>query len=116
MNERIFTLNTDVCFSDEESVVTEIVTNENSSIAVWGVRPGQKVEAHFHPAGQDTWVMLQGKLTYHLGNGEKRTLSPGQLALAQPSQVHAAVNEGTEEAVFVSIYSAPEIGYVKASP
>ncbi|MCL1466478.1 cupin domain-containing protein [Argonema galeatum] len=116
MNERIFTLNTHVRFSDKRSVVTEIVSNENSSIAVWGVRPGQKVEAHFHPDGQDTWVMLQGNLTYHLGNSENRTLSPGELALAEQGQVHGAINEGTEDAVFVSIYSAPKIGYVKASP
>ena len=115
LNDRIFTLTTSARFSDKRSVVTEIATTENSSIAVWGVRPGQEVAAHSHPDGQDTWVMLQGTLTYYLGDGQRRTLSSGQIALADQDQVHGAVNEGTEDAVFVSIYSAPKIGYAKAS-
>jgi quercetin dioxygenase-like cupin family protein len=42
-------------------------------------------------------------------------LSAGQFAIADQNQVHGAVNEGTEDSVFVSIYSAPKIGYAKAS-
>jgi len=116
MNERIFALESHVRFSDKAATVTEIVITENSSIAIWGVRPGQKVQVHSHPDGQDTWVMLRGVLTYNLGNGESQTLKAGEIALADKSQVHGAVNQGTEDAVFISIYSAPKIGYAKASP
>ncbi|MBW4577353.1 MAG: cupin domain-containing protein [Aphanothece sp. CMT-3BRIN-NPC111] len=116
MNERIFALEAHVRFSNQEATVTEIVITENSSIAVWGVQPGQMVQAHYHPDGQDTWVMLRGTLTYSLGNGQSQTLGVGQIALADKTFIHGAVNEGTENAVFVSIYSAPQIGYVKALP
>jgi len=116
MNERIFTVEDHVRFSDEKAVVTEIITTTSSSIAVWGVRPGQEVEAHFHPDGQDTWIMLRGTLTYYLGGGQKRTLSTGQVDVADRGEVHGAINEGNEDAVFLSIYSAPKIGYVKTSP
>ena len=116
MNERIFALETYASFSDEKAVVTEVVITTNSSIAVWGVRPGQEVQAHAHPNGQDTWFMLRGTLTYYLGNGQRQTLTAGQFAIADQGQVHGAINEGEEDSVFVSIYSAPEIGYVKASP
>jgi quercetin dioxygenase-like cupin family protein len=115
MNERIFALEAYACFSDEKAVVTEVVITQNSSIAVWAVRSGQEVEAHFHPDGQDTWFMLRGTLTYYLGNGQRQTLSAGQFAIADQGQVHGAINEGTEDSVFVSIYSAPKIGYAKAS-
>ena len=115
MNTRIFKLEAFVCFSDEKSVVTEVVKTQNSSIAVWGVRPGQVVEAHVHPDGQDTWFMQRGTLTYYLGNGQSQTLSAGQFAIADQGQVHGAINEGTEDAIFVSIYSAPDIGYAKAT-
>jgi quercetin dioxygenase-like cupin family protein len=116
MYERIFDLQAYAHFSDQSAKVTEVVITDNSSIAVWAIQPGQKVEAHLHPSGQDTWVMLKGTLTYYLGNGERQTLSVGQCALANQSQIHGAVNEGTENAVFVSIYSAPKIGYAKALP
>lgn len=116
MNERLFFLKDYAYFSPEQSVVTEMVITENSSIAVWGVKPGQTVEAHFHPDGQDTWIVLQGSLTYYLGDGQSKTLKTGQLAIATPQQIHGAINEGMEDVIFVSIYSAPKIGYVKATP
>lgn len=116
MNARIFTLETYVSFSDRAATVTEIIQTENSSIAIWGVKPGQIVQAHCHPDGQDTWVMLRGTLTYYLGNGQSQILNAGQVAIAEKNQIHGALNEGTEDAVFVSIYSAPQIGYKKASP
>jgi len=103
-----------VQFSDEKATVVELVVTGHSSIAVWGVRPGQEVRAHTHPDGQDTWVMLRGELTYYLGDGRKQTIRSGQLDVAEPDQVHGACNEGTEDAVFLSIYSAPKLGWEAA--
>ncbi len=114
-DRRTFTVEDYVRFSDERAVVTEIIVTEHSSIAVWGVRPGQEVQAHTHPGGQDTWVMLRGELTYYLGDGRKQTIRAGQIDVADRNQVHGARNDGTEDAVFLSIYSAPDIGWVKAA-
>jgi len=41
-------------------------------------------------------------------------LNTGEIAIADKTQVHGAVNNSSEDAVFVSIYSAPQIGYEKA--
>jgi quercetin dioxygenase-like cupin family protein len=105
-----------VRFSDEKATVTEISITEHSSIAVWGVRPGQEVPAHIHPDGQDTWIMLRGSLSYYLGNGERATIRAGQVDVATHHQVHGALNDGGEDAVFLSIYSAPKLGWEKAMP
>lgn len=103
-----------VKFSDTKATVTEIAITEHSSIAVWGVRPGQEVPAHIHPDGQDTWVMIRGELTYWLGGGQRKTIRAGQIDVADHHQVHGAVNESAEDAIFVSIYSAPKLGWEKA--
>ena len=116
MKARIFALEAHVRFSDRVATVTEIIESENSSIAIWGVKPGQIVQAHCHPDGQDTWVMIRGTLTYYLGNNQSQILNAGEVAIAEKNQIHGAVNDNTEDAVFVSIYSAPKIGYEKASP
>jgi quercetin dioxygenase-like cupin family protein len=116
MKDRIFALEACVRFSDIAATVTEIIQTENASIAIWGVKPGQVVEAHFHPDGQDTWVMLRGTLTYYLGNGQSQGLNAGQVAIAEKNQIHGAVNDNSEDAVFISIYSAPQIGYEQALP
>ena len=83
MKDRILALEAYVRFSDKVAKVTQIIETENSSIAIWGVKPGQIVQAHFHPDGQDTWVMLPGTLTYYLGNGESQSLNAGQVAIAE---------------------------------
>jgi len=55
-------------------------------------------------------------LTYYLGNGESQSLNVGQVAIAEKNQIHGAVNDNSEDAVFIFIYSAPQIGYEQASP
>ena len=116
MSKRALDPETLVRFSDEKATVTEISITEHSSIAVWGVRPGQEVPAHIHPDGQDTWVMLRGSLSYYLGNGQRATIRAGQVDVAEHHQVHGAINDGGEDAVFLSIYSAPKLGWEKATP
>ncbi len=116
MSDRIFNAEQLARFSDEKATVTEIVITPHSSIAVWGVRPGQEVPAHTHPDGQDTWVMLRGELAYYLGNGRRRTIRAGEIDVASPNEVHGAINESSADAVFLSIYNAPTLGWQKATP
>jgi quercetin dioxygenase-like cupin family protein len=116
MDERIFSLKAFAVFSPDRASITEVVITTHASIAVWGVKSGQTVAAHWHPEGQDTWVMLEGSLTYFLGNGRRQTLSEGQVAIATPGQIHGAINESEADAIFVSIYSAPQIGFMPATP
>jgi quercetin dioxygenase-like cupin family protein len=114
MTQRTFDPAALVKFSDAKATVTEIALTEHSSIAVWGVKPGQEVPAHIHPDGQDTWVMISGELTYYLGDGERKTIRAGQIDVADHHQVHGAINKSPEDAVFISIYSAPKLGWEKA--
>lgn len=116
MNQRTFDPETLVKFSDTKATVTEIAVTQHSSIAVWGVRPGQEVPAHIHPDGQDTWLMLRGALTYYLGNGQRRVIRAGEIDVASPNEVHGAINESSTDAVFLSIYNAPKLGWEKATP
>ena len=116
MTHRTFNAESVVRFSDAKATVTEIAKTAHSSIAVWGVQPGQEVPAHFHPHGQDTWIMLRGELTYYLGSGRRAKISAGDVDVADRNAVHGAVNEGASDAVFLSIYNAPDIGWEKATP
>jgi quercetin dioxygenase-like cupin family protein len=115
-DQRTFDIERFVRFSDEKATVTEIIVTPHSSIAVWSVRPGQQVLAHTHPDGQDTWIMIRGELNYYLGNGHRKTIRAGQIDIAEQNQIHGAVNESNQDAVFLSIYSAPELGWEAAMP
>ncbi|WP_242017991.1 cupin domain-containing protein [Synechocystis sp. FACHB-383] len=102
-------------FSEQAATVTQVIETEDSSIAVWAVLPRQVVKPHSHPNGQDTWVMIKGTLTYYLGNSHSQILRQGSVAIAERNQVHGAINNGEENAIFVSIYSASDIGYQNES-
>ena len=114
LSERIFDVRDLVKFSDEKAKVTKITATENTIIFVWGVKPGQQVEAHTHPGGQDTWIMVQGELTYYLGNGKTKSIHAGQIDVASKNYVHGCMNEGKQDAIFVSIYSPRDIGFQPA--
>jgi quercetin dioxygenase-like cupin family protein len=114
LSERIFDLRNLVKFSDEKAKVTQVAATENTIIFVWGVKPGQEVEAHTHPGGQDTWIMMQGELTYYLGNGKTKRIHAGQIDVASKNNIHGGINEGSENAIFVSIYSPRDIGFQPA--
>jgi quercetin dioxygenase-like cupin family protein len=115
-DQRTFDIERSVRFSNEKATVTEIIVTPHSSIAVWGVKPGQQVPAHTHPDGQDTWIMIRGELTYYLGNSQRKTIRAGQIDIAEQNQVHGGINESNEDAVFLSIYSAPQLGWEAAIP
>ena len=116
MSQRTFNADQLVRFSDTKATVTELSITQFTSIAVWGVRPGQEVLAHTHLDGQDTWVMVRGELAYYLGGGQRRTIRAGDVDVADKDQVHGARNESKADAVFLSIYSAPKLGWEKAEP
>ena len=116
MSQRILQALEAVRFSPDKATVIELSVTNSASVAVWGVRPGQEVPAHTHPDGQDTWVMLRGELTYYLGRGERRVIRVGDVDVAAIGEVHGARNEGPEDAVFLSIYSAPKLGWQRAEP
>ena len=115
--KRILSPLEEVEFSDQKATSKEISLIETGKISVWGVLPGQEVEAHKHPNGQDTWVILQGNLTYYLqmGNGGKKTqkVSAGQVCIAPPDTIHGCLNESEEKAAFLSITSQKNVGFEK---
>jgi quercetin dioxygenase-like cupin family protein len=40
----------------------------------------------------------------------------GEIDVANPNEVHGAINESSGDAVFLSIYNAPKLGWQKATP
>jgi quercetin dioxygenase-like cupin family protein len=114
LSERIFDVRNLVRFSDEKAKVLQVTTTDNTIIFLLGLKSGQEVEAHTHPGGQDTWIMMQGELTYYLGNGKTKRIHTGQIDVASKNEIHGCINEGNEDAIFVSIYSPREIGFQPA--
>lgn len=101
-------------FQAGSSEPPRIVINESSNAAVvcWHVEPGQRIERHLHPTGQDTWVILSGQGEYYCDrSATSLPLNPGVVAIAPAGAIHGALNTGTTPLRFVSVVSPALSGF-----
>ncbi|ARJ68041.1 hypothetical protein WV31_05425 [Magnetospirillum sp. ME-1] len=87
-----------------------ISQTEHAVVTGWHVLPGQGLEPHRHPEGQDTWVVLAGEADYLMGGGKSRKIKTGDIAIATTGQVHGARNTGTSPFIFVSTVTPADAG------
>lgn len=91
------------------SVITE---SADAAVVAWYVQPGQRISAHVHPDGQDTWTILSGCGEYRVGNNEESVaIAQGDVLVAHRREVHGVLNTGQEPLVFVSIVSPAASGF-----
>ena len=97
---------------DIEPIRSVIVQSAEAAVVAWHVNPGQRIAAHVHPAGQDTWTVLSGTGIYQLDiEGGSQTITPGCVVVAPVGCVHGVYNGGPEPLVFISVVSPAEAGY-----
>jgi quercetin dioxygenase-like cupin family protein len=115
--ERVF--DSAAFFQTGEVEPPRIVITQSTEAAVvcWHVEPGQRIELHVHPSGQDTWVVLSGHGLYFLDQSSAPVaLHPGIVAVAPAGAVHGAVNTGSTPLRFVSVVSPALSGFEPVSP
>ena len=95
------------------SVITE---SQEAVVVAWHISPGQRIAAHVHPHGQDTWTILSGQGDYVLdATGACRAIRAGDVVLAHTGCVHGVHNTGTDPLRFISVVSPAQAGYELAS-
>lgn len=112
--ERIFSVPDHVHPSDGKPIRSVVLETGDSVIVVWHAHPGQEIEAHVHPHGQDTWTVVAGEAEYYLGNGMTTHVVTGDIAIAKPGQVHGAFNTGSVPFIFVSVVAPGNAGFALA--
>ena len=81
-------------------------------IVAWHVKPGQRISAHVHPEGQDTWTIISGRGEYQVAaTGESTPIVSGDVVVAHRGEVHGVYNNGSEPLVFVSVVSPAASGF-----
>ena len=91
------------------SVVTE---SPQAVVVAWQVNPGQRLAAHIHPHGQDTWTILSGQGDYQLqASGESITIVAGDIVVAPTGSVHGVRNNGDEPLRIISVVAPAAAGY-----
>ncbi len=98
--------------AEGEPLRSVVLESEDAVIVAWHVAPGQRIPAHVHPHGQDTWTILSGRGDYQLDPaGATRPLYAGDVVVALRGCVHGVFNPGSEPLRFISVVSPGHAGY-----
>jgi quercetin dioxygenase-like cupin family protein len=83
------------------SVISE---SADALVVAWHVGPGQQLDAHAHPDGQDTWTVLMGRGEYRIDeDGDVMEIMQGDIIVAHRGEVHGVYNDGDEPLIFISV-------------
>jgi quercetin dioxygenase-like cupin family protein len=112
MDPRVFCSANFLQPNEGEPIRSVVTQSSEATVVAWCVRPGQRIAAHVHPQGQDTWTVLSGQGQYQVdASGATRHIGPGDIAVAHTGQVHGVHNVGHEPLVFISVVAPAEAGY-----
>ena len=98
--------------ADGEPIRSVITESADAVIVAWHVKPGQRISAHVHPEGQDTWTIISGRGEYQIAaTGASTPIVSGDVVVAHRGEVHGVYNNGSEPLVFVSVVSPAASGF-----
>lgn len=98
--------------SDDEPIRSVITESAEAVVVAWYVKPGLRIAAHFHPAGQDTWTILSGQGDYQTeASGSSLAITAGDVVVAPKGSVHGVWNSGLEPLTFISVVTPADAGY-----
>lgn len=84
---------------------------EGTRANVWRYEPGARGRRHVHAAQEETFVVLAGRLTMHLGEPPERHVIPvGGIVHVRAGTPLQTVNEGDEDLVLYAYGSPPDEG------
>lgn len=112
LSHRVFSSADFMQASEGEPIRSVVVQTTEAVVVAWLVMPGQRIAAHVHPSGQDTWTVLSGQGQYQTtAEGDSKVLVAGDVAVAYTGCVHGVRNTGTEPLRFISVVTPAEAGY-----
>jgi quercetin dioxygenase-like cupin family protein len=112
MRERIYKSSEFLKSNTGEPIRSVITESKDSAVIAWHVNPGQKISAHLHPHGQDTWVIQSGTGEYQLDKaGATKRIESGDVVVAHAGETHGVLNTGNEPLIFISVVSPALSGY-----
>lgn len=112
MNQRKFSVSSFLQPSDGEPIRSVVTESPDAAVVAWIVLAGQRISAHVHPEGQDTWTILSGGGQYQLDAlGSTVALQAGDIVVAHRGEVHGIHNAGSDPLVFVSVVSPATAGF-----
>ena len=78
---------------------------ERFTLGIIDFAAGRELEAHVHADEDDAFYILEGELTFELGDGEEVAAPPGTFVLVPPGVPHAFTNHGSTPVRMLNIHA-----------
>jgi quercetin dioxygenase-like cupin family protein len=115
-SDRVFKSSDFIRPSEGDPIRSVITQSTEVVVIVWHVKQGQRIAAHIHPRGQDTWTILSGAGEYQSDtSGNAISIKSGDVVVALTNQIHGVYNPNPEPLIFISVVAPSDAGYELAT-
>src|SRR6266540_4789556 len=83
-------------FSSERARSSRMYKDEDISLVIWNLEPGQTTKAHAHPESAHTFYLLSGRGEYIQEDLPPAAIGPGDCVIIPRTVRHAITNTGDE--------------------
>jgi quercetin dioxygenase-like cupin family protein len=102
-------------FAREEAMVVPVYHDQDQSIVVWNLEPGQENMIHVHAANAHSIVVLQGSGIYLRDEGEPVPIRTGDCIIVPRGTAHGIRNTGDAPLSYLAFTTTGEGGYVRGA-
>jgi quercetin dioxygenase-like cupin family protein len=100
-------------FSAEKATVVPMYSDQDLSLVVWNLEPGQENGAHRHPENAHALIILKGRGEYLKEDDAPVPIQAGDCVIVPRARLHGIRNCGDERLSYFAITSLGATGYVR---
>jgi mannose-6-phosphate isomerase-like protein (cupin superfamily) len=102
-------------FAPDEALVLRVYADEDQSVVVWNLEPGQKNAIHVHAANAHGIVVLQGSGVCLKGASESVPITAGDCLIVPRGVAHGIRHTGDVRMSYLAFTTAGDGGYVRGA-
>src|SRR5712692_6878147 len=100
-------------FSPDKATVVRVYGDEDVSVVVWNLDPGQENPPHTHPENAHTIMILEGAGQYLRQDGSQVPVKGGDCIIIPRGQSHGVRNTGDKPLSYLAVTTLAGKGYVR---
>jgi len=100
-------------FSEEKATVVRMYADEDLSLVVWNLEPGQENDLHQHAENAHALIVLEGEGLYLKDDGSSAPIKAGECVIVPRQKVHGIRNTGATRLSYFAITTQGPSGYVR---
>jgi mannose-6-phosphate isomerase-like protein (cupin superfamily) len=100
-------------YSAESATVVRMYSDQDLSMVVWNLEPGQENDLHQHPENAHALLVLEGEGEYLRGEHGSVPIRAGDCVIVPRGELHGIRNSGNARLSYFAITSQGQAGYVR---